>query len=161
MKNDKQQCNHDSLEPVTGLDNKNYKICYQCGYSSLPESEVKNLFQTPLSNETKVVESTYSRGENESLEDWKIRLDKICLTPEFKYCQRIIENQSPSCYPDIALLMLEYAYQFKNTDAVKVYAENRKVELKTEFLDNDNPFRPDYYNARINELDRILKLIQR
>lgn len=118
------------------------------------------LKEAPLSNETKVVESAYSRGENESLEDWKIRLDEICLTPEFKDCQRIIENQSPSCYPDIALLMLEYASQFKNTHAVRVI-NDRIAELWLLMNDMSNSWEMRSENSsRYYELNHILKLIQ-
>ena|SRR5882762_6843153 len=112
-----------------------------------------------MKNETKVVESLYSRGKNESLEDWKIRLDKICLTPEFKDCQRIIENQSPSCYPDIALLMLEYASQFKNTDAVKAITDRiSELKAKKELCVFD--IEKTIYDFAINEANHILKLIQ-
>lgn len=155
------------------------------GRNKKPFDELK----APLSNETKAVESvTLIQEENkqcshESLERITTTDGKyyeICHHCSLSFPKHpIIQDESagrfllknrlndicvsglaaePKIFASEAMRM--YASQFKNIDAVKIYAENRKVELKAEWLDRDNPFPPNYYNARIDELNSLLSIIK-
>lgn len=61
------------------------------------------------SNTTTPITSSGVDGEPGTKIYTKEELTTIANTVQFKDCKRFIEHQTPSCYDDIALLMIEYA----------------------------------------------------
>lgn len=104
--------------------------------------------QSPLSNETKVLESVKSKRDI---------ISKIPINVgNLKYISEtgVING---SLLSDIEKAMETYASQFKNTDAVKVIKDVIS-ELDADIKNNGNF--PDYYKAKISILNHVLKLIQ-
>lgn len=159
MKNDKQRpenicpkCKGVGMGGVTGIDNLEYDICYRCGYSSLPKSQLKHLDQSPLSNETKVVESVTIKTTEEFIKTIYVN------AANFNHIAST-EKINGSLYTEIKRVMEAYASQFKNTDAVRVITD------RIEKLENNLAFRTHGWlgnklKYQLQEAKDILKLIQ-